>query len=174
MIRPSASRSLRGFSFLEVMVALAMLLSFLLDPLVGVFERLRMKRVVASAVTVVLAASAIFALGWAVYRQLEDLSDSLPGYQENIRRKIDPLRGENPVEKIDAPPLTTTPLLVLPSPVPPCPVIEMSPSMLMTFVVEPSNTPVLPPPPAPPVPSIVIVAALDPVPVEPIMLMPLA
>jgi predicted PurR-regulated permease PerM len=87
----------------EVLVpfALAVLLSFLLMPLVEALERLRMSRVVASALTVILAAAGVFALGWAVYAQLEDLSDSLPGYQENIRRKIAPLRGENPVEKIE-------------------------------------------------------------------------
>ena len=81
--------------------ALAVLLSFLLAPLVDGLQRLRTSRVLASALVVVLAASAIFALGWAVYEQLDDLSESLPSYQANIRRKLAPLRGENPVEKIE-------------------------------------------------------------------------
>ncbi len=81
--------------------ALAALLSFLLAPIVNAIERLHVTRTIAAVVTVLLASSGIFALGWAVYAQLTDLGSSLPGYQENIRRKIAPLRGESVVEKIE-------------------------------------------------------------------------
>jgi len=81
--------------------AMAVLLSFLLAPVVHALERLRLGSAIASGLTVALAAAGILALGWAVYAQLDDFGNSLPSYQQNIRAKLDPLRGDNPVQRIE-------------------------------------------------------------------------
>ncbi|NNJ26565.1 hypothetical protein LzC2_26540 [Planctomycetes bacterium LzC2] len=77
-----------------------------------------------------------------------------------------------PVEAIVSMLSAATPWLKLPVPAP-RPVITMSPFTLVTSVVGPArNTPLLSLVPAPAVPSMVIVAASAPAPVEAIVSMP--
>ncbi|NNJ26563.1 hypothetical protein LzC2_26520 [Planctomycetes bacterium LzC2] len=79
--------------------------------------------------------------------------------------------GPVPVEAIVSMEATRTPRLLEPVPRP-WPVIAMAPSTLETSVVAPDRyTPWLSFAPAPPVPSMVIVAASGPVPVEAIVSM---
>ncbi len=82
-------------------VALAALLTFLLSPLVTWLQG-RIGRV-PSVVVVVLAACVVFGLaGWGLTQQLTALADELPGYRENIRRKIADIKGagsSGPLEK---------------------------------------------------------------------------
>ena len=74
-------------------LALAVLFSFLLAPVVSWLEKLRFPRSAAVIVTVVLAFSVLFGIGYVVYSQLGDLKADLAGYQKNIHAKIDGLRG---------------------------------------------------------------------------------
>lgn len=74
-------------------VALALLFSFMLNPLVRRLHRARLPRPVAVAITVGLACCAITALAWVIGTQLAGLSDDLPKYQENIALKIKDMRG---------------------------------------------------------------------------------
>jgi predicted PurR-regulated permease PerM len=70
-------------------LALSVLLAFALTPLSGLFERrLRLPRAGAAVLTVLLALGAIGGVGYVVGRQLTALADRLPGYRENIERKL--------------------------------------------------------------------------------------
>ena len=74
-------------------LAITVLLTFLLSPLVGAFERRGLRHVPAVLVTVVLAFSLIAVIGWTFTRQLVTLADELPRYRTNIQAKIADLRG---------------------------------------------------------------------------------
>jgi predicted PurR-regulated permease PerM len=84
-------------------MALAVLLTFLLSPVVGTLQRRGLGRVPAVLVTVVLALSVLGGIGWAVTRQLVALADELPQYSLNIHHRIADLRGASKggsVEKV--------------------------------------------------------------------------
>jgi predicted PurR-regulated permease PerM len=73
--------------------ALAVLLAFLLSPLVHVFERLRAGRVGAVLAVGVVAYAALGAAAWTVTMQTAALVAAVPGYRANIRQKIADVRG---------------------------------------------------------------------------------
>jgi predicted PurR-regulated permease PerM len=68
--------------------ALALLLSFLLAPLVTVLQRLRIPKVPAVITVVSFAAVIIGAVGWLVSTQLYDVANKLPNYQVTIQKKL--------------------------------------------------------------------------------------
>ncbi len=79
----------------EVLIplALALLFSFLLGPLVRRLERLGLWRV-PSVLLVAATFFCIFGLvGWLTTTQVMDLAGKVPGYQDNIQHKLDSLRG---------------------------------------------------------------------------------
>jgi predicted PurR-regulated permease PerM len=76
-------------------LALAVLLTFLLSPVVGTLQRRGLGRVPAVLVTVLLALSILGAMGWTLTRQLVTLADELPQYSLNIHHRIANLRGAN-------------------------------------------------------------------------------
>ena len=86
-------------------LALSILLTFLLAPVVMALQRRGFKRVFA-VVTVVAAAFALFAvIGWVVAVQTTSLIDSFPRYEKNLTEKIDTLRSMGRggiVEKVQA------------------------------------------------------------------------
>src|SRR5262245_6902593 len=69
-------------------LALAILLAFLLSPLVLALQRWGLGRIPAVILVVVLTFSLLGALGWTVFRQFASLMDDLPRYQQNIKHKI--------------------------------------------------------------------------------------
>jgi len=84
-------------------MALAVLLTFLLSPVVGTLQRRGLGRVPAVLVTVVLALSVLGGIGWTLTRQLVTLADELPRYSLNIHHRIADLRGASKggsVEKV--------------------------------------------------------------------------
>jgi predicted PurR-regulated permease PerM len=84
-------------------MALAVLLTFLLSPVVGTLQRRGLGRVPAVLVTVVLALSVLGGIGWTLTRQLVTFADELPGYSLNIQHRIADLRGASKggsVEKV--------------------------------------------------------------------------
>jgi predicted PurR-regulated permease PerM len=84
-------------------IALAVLLTFLLSPVVGTLQRRGLGRVSAVLVTVVLALSVLGGIGWTLTRQLVTLADELPQYNLNIHQRIADLRGASKgssVEKV--------------------------------------------------------------------------
>ena len=74
-------------------VALAVLLTFLLSPVVGTLQRRGLGRVPSVLVTVLLALSILGAIGWTLTRQLVTLADELPRYSLNIHHRIADIRG---------------------------------------------------------------------------------
>ena len=68
-------------------IALAILLSFVLAPLVGLLQRMRIPRGLA-VVSVVIAFALIFAMGSLLATQLTQLAGDLPRYQSTISEKI--------------------------------------------------------------------------------------
>jgi len=73
-------------------IAVAVLLTFVLNPVVSALERLRLGRVTAVTISAVLTFSILLGFGWVVARQLAGLANELPQYRRNIREKIADLR----------------------------------------------------------------------------------
>jgi predicted PurR-regulated permease PerM len=76
-----------------VPIALAILLSFVLAPLVRLLQVWYVPRIVAVVFAVGLAFAAIFALGGLMISQVNQLANDLPHYQSTLRDKIQSLRG---------------------------------------------------------------------------------
>jgi predicted PurR-regulated permease PerM len=77
-------------------LALAVLLTFLLAPLVVRLERRRIGRVPSVLIVVTLALGLLATIGYVVYLQAEELGNDLPEYQKNITSKLErvmPRRG---------------------------------------------------------------------------------
>jgi len=84
-------------------LALSVLLTFLLSPVVGLLERRGLGRVPSVLVTVLLALSILGGIGWTLTHQLMTLADELPRYSLNIQHRIADLRGASrggSVEKV--------------------------------------------------------------------------
>jgi predicted PurR-regulated permease PerM len=74
-------------------LALAILLSFLLAPVVRRLEQWRLGRVLATLVAVAIAFSAIAGVGLVAARQAVSLAAKLPEYRENITKKVRAVRA---------------------------------------------------------------------------------
>lgn len=74
-------------------LCLAVLFAFLLTPAVRFLESWRVPRVPAVIVVSGLALSCVGAVSWTVASQLVEAIAELPGYKNNIQRKIEALRG---------------------------------------------------------------------------------
>jgi predicted PurR-regulated permease PerM len=73
-------------------IALAILLSFVLAPLVGLLQRVRVPRGLAVVSVVIIAFAFIFAMGSLLATQLAQLAGDLPRYQSTISEKIQTFR----------------------------------------------------------------------------------
>src|ERR1700722_6812328 len=73
-------------------ITLAILLSFLLAPLVALLRRLYLGRVLSVLIAVLLALTVILALGGLIGTQLAGLAEEVPRYALTIQRKIDTLQ----------------------------------------------------------------------------------
>jgi predicted PurR-regulated permease PerM len=76
-----------------VPIALAILLSFVLSPLVRLLQRGNFPRSVAVIAVGLVAFAAIFGLGALMVSQVDELATNLPRYQATLGAKIDSLRG---------------------------------------------------------------------------------
>ncbi len=99
---PDASRSMTLFVMIVatlyfgkdvlVPVTLALLLAFLLAPLVGLLRRLRLGRVPAVLLGVVLALGLVLSIGTIIGTQLAELSTNIPNYIGTVEDKISTVR----------------------------------------------------------------------------------
>jgi predicted PurR-regulated permease PerM len=84
-------------------LALALLFSFLLAPVVTRLERWRFPRIPAVLTTVALAFAVVAGVGYLVVDQVIDLTKDLPSYKENISHRIASIHkgatAENPFSK---------------------------------------------------------------------------
>jgi predicted PurR-regulated permease PerM len=71
-----------------VPIALAILMSFVLAPLVVLLQRLYVPRIAAVLLVVLFAFTALFALGGLMVSQVNQLASDLPRYQSTLREKI--------------------------------------------------------------------------------------
>jgi predicted PurR-regulated permease PerM len=76
-----------------VPIALAVLMSFVLAPLVKLLQRWFLPRIVAVAIVVLIAFGAVFSLGSLMVSQVNQLAGDLPRYQSTLREKIHSLRA---------------------------------------------------------------------------------
>src|SRR5438045_3705518 len=143
-------------------VTLAMLLSFVLSPVVDLLRRVWLGRILSVVLAVVLALALILALGSAIGTQVAQLSGNLPQYQTTIETKISRLRNAT-VDKIsgklgsfgyqtsesalrpEAPPTAPTGALTQGQQQAPVPAVVTQPApsviALGTSVLEPMLTP---------------------------------
>ena len=73
-------------------VALAILFTFLLAPLVNALQRRWVSRVPAVVLVTLLALGAVVGLAWAVTHQVGSLLDAYPKYEQNVASKIASMR----------------------------------------------------------------------------------
>ncbi|HUE20730.1 MAG TPA: AI-2E family transporter [Bryobacteraceae bacterium] len=75
----------------EILVpfAFALILTFLLTPVVGLLEKLRAGRIVSVLTTVAITIALVSGIGWIIANQLVDVANQLPQYRQNIRAKIE-------------------------------------------------------------------------------------
>src|SRR5439155_18280638 len=75
----------------EVLIplVLAMLLSFLLSPLVSLLERWKLHRVPSLLVVTAFALAVVMTVGYLVYDQAGQLANDLPAYKGNILAKME-------------------------------------------------------------------------------------
>jgi predicted PurR-regulated permease PerM len=73
-------------------VAIAILLTFLLSPVVTLLQRKGLGRIPSVLLVVIVAGIALTGLGWLILGQMTSLAGDLPTYEENIKRKVADLR----------------------------------------------------------------------------------
>lgn len=73
-------------------VALAILLTFLLSPCDSALQRLGLGRVVSVTLLAVLTFSVIGVIGWVVSVEVKEFANDLPGYQDNIKKRVEDLQ----------------------------------------------------------------------------------
>jgi predicted PurR-regulated permease PerM len=75
-----------------VPLALSLMLTFLLQPVVAMLHRWGLSYAPAAGLVVLLLALLIGAIGWVAVTQLSSLSSELPRYQDNLKQKIEDLQ----------------------------------------------------------------------------------
>jgi predicted PurR-regulated permease PerM len=76
-------------------IVVAVLLSFILAPVVGALRRIHLGRVASVLLAVALAVAILFVLGAVIGRQVAQLADRLPEYQLVIGKKLQTLRSSD-------------------------------------------------------------------------------
>lgn len=77
-------------------LALAILLTFAMAPLVSLLRRIRVPRPAAVVIVVIGAFAAIFVFGAVVASQLGTLAQNIPLYQSNLEAKVKVIKDANP------------------------------------------------------------------------------
>lgn len=77
-----------GAKVILIPIALAVLLSFTLSPLVNAFERVGLARPVAVAAGLAIAVGILGAVGLATFNQISDLAAEIPNYRASISAKM--------------------------------------------------------------------------------------
>lgn len=84
---------------LLIPLAFAITLTLVLAPAVGWIQKLRLSRVPAVLVVMIVLIAGACGIGWVIFGQLIAVINELPSYQANIQRKIEAMRstGNGPV-----------------------------------------------------------------------------
>jgi len=78
-----------------VPLALALLLSFLLTPIVAIIERVNLPRGIAIFIVAASLAGVVGVVGWKTSQQFVDLTEQIPTYKKALTGKIQSLKGPN-------------------------------------------------------------------------------
>jgi predicted PurR-regulated permease PerM len=78
-----------------VPLALALLLSFLLTPVVAIIERVKVPRGIAIFIVIASLVGVVGVVGWKTSQQFVDLTDQIPAYKKALTGKIQSLNGPN-------------------------------------------------------------------------------
>ncbi len=85
-----------GFMYLAAEVlkplALAILLSFALVPISRLLERIKVPRVLAVVLTVLIVMGGLGTMGYEVGQQLNKLANDIPKYEENVKQRLEAMR----------------------------------------------------------------------------------
>src|SRR5918992_69773 len=73
--------------------ALALLLTFLLSPIVTRIQQAGLGRGMSVTIVIALIFAVLAMIGWATVSQVTSLAEELPKYRHNIRQKVRDLRG---------------------------------------------------------------------------------
>jgi predicted PurR-regulated permease PerM len=85
---------------LLIPLALAILLSFILSPVVTKLRRWGAGRILSVIITVVLTLTALASIGTMITLELKRLANELPAYRQNIRQKISDIRSASKSESL--------------------------------------------------------------------------
>jgi predicted PurR-regulated permease PerM len=77
-------------------LALALLLTILLTPIVVLLERIKLPRIIAIVVVVAFLFTLVGLLGWKASQQFVDLTDQLPIYKTTLEEKIHAIKSSQP------------------------------------------------------------------------------
>jgi predicted PurR-regulated permease PerM len=141
-----------------ITVVIAFIIAFLLEPIVGLFMRVRVPRGLASFLACALWLSGLYLVGLGVYIQGQSFVDDLPvygerlnaivegaavrveGFQENVYKNLVPRRFQPQLPTVPAPSVSTLRGKRAPEPVLPPPVqevrIQQEPTALLKYAYE--------------------------------------
>src|ERR1017187_2562365 len=80
---------------LLIPLAFAVTLSLILVPPIAWLQKLRMGRIPAALVVMVVAIAGTAAIGWMIFNDLVAVANQLPEYQANIHKKLEAIRAPN-------------------------------------------------------------------------------
>jgi predicted PurR-regulated permease PerM len=80
---------------LLIPLAFAVTLSLILAPAIAWLQKLRMGRIPAALLVMVLAITGTAAIGWMIFNDLVAVANQLPEYQANIHKKLEAIRAPN-------------------------------------------------------------------------------
>jgi len=76
-------------------LAFAVTLSLILAPAIAWLEKLRLGRVPAALLVMLMSMAGAAAIGWVIFNDLVDVANQLPQYQQNIHKKLEAIRAPN-------------------------------------------------------------------------------
>ena len=82
-------------SELLIPLAFAVTLSLILAPAIAWLQKMRLGRVPAALLVMVLSMAAAGASGWLIFNDLVAVANQLPEYQQNIHKKLEAIRAPN-------------------------------------------------------------------------------
>ncbi len=135
---------------LLIPLTFAVTLSMILAPFVAVLQKLRLGRVASALLVIVFATASVGGISWVIFNELISVAIELPGYQENITKKIEAIRAPSnsvlgraasSVKELGK--MASAPSVVPPAEVPPTPGVPAGPNERKTrrAVPNPASRP---------------------------------
>src|ERR1700735_3875736 len=78
---------------LLIPLAFAITVSIILAPIVAWLQKLRVGRVPSALLVMVIATASVGAISWVIFNDLVEVAIELPGYKDNIDKKIEALNA---------------------------------------------------------------------------------